>query len=37
MDGFMNSLYGWDYTRLVDGKEHEEKGGADDEGFVINA
>lgn len=37
MNGFMNSTYGWDYTRLVDNKEDEEKGGTDGEGLVLNA
>ena len=37
LDGFMNSLYGWDYTGLVDDKEDEENSDRDYEDFVINA
>ena len=37
MDGSMNSLYGQDYTGLVDDKEDEENSDTDYEDFVINA
>ena len=37
MNGFMNSLYYWEYTGLVDDKEDKESNGRGDENFAKNA